>query len=98
MPIEYKEDILMDMTGRIYTREDIVRILDAKIEMEAKKWGTNYIYTRWAREDKDNKLAKYDMGEVILVESEWYYEDGMNFEIEYYSDSSIKRACYGYYD
>ena len=35
--------------GRTYTREDIVRILDADIEKNVRQWGTDYIYTRWAR-------------------------------------------------
>ena len=84
--------------GRTYTREDIVRILDADIEKNVRQWGANYIYTRWARENKEKVLAGYDAGIVVLVEKEYYHEAGMDFEIEYYSDGSTRDLCYGYCD
>lgn len=84
--------------GRIYTREDIVRILDADIESNVRQWGANYIYTRWARDHKDKVLADYDAGKVVLVEKESYYDHGMDYEKEYYSDGSVQDICYGWSD
>lgn len=88
----------MDKNGKIYTREDIVKALDANIDQNIKKWGENYIYTKWARERKDNILAKFDAGEVVMVEKEHYHEGGMDFEREFYSDGSTSDICYGYMD
>lgn len=89
---------MSEHAGRIYTREDIVRILDENIAKNVKQWGENYIYTEWAREAKERKLAEYDAGKVILVEKESYYDCGMDWEREYYSDGSIQNVCYGYSD
>lgn len=86
------------MESRNYTREDIVQILDADIEKNIHQWGKNYIYTKWAIEHKEDILNKYDTGEVVMVEKEWYCENGMEYEIEYYSDGSTKEICYGYCD
>ena len=84
--------------GRTYTREDIVRILDADIEKNVRQWGTDYIYTRWARENKEKILADYDAGMVVLVEKEWYCENGIEYKTEYYSDGSTRDLCYEYCD
>ena len=84
------------MTGRIYTREDIVKALDAHIAQNVEKWDENYIYTKWAREYKEETLDKYDAGEVVMVEKEYYCENGMEFIREFYSDGSTNEICYGY--
>ena len=86
------------MEGRNYTREDIVRILEKDVQANVKQWGADYIYTRWARRYRDEAIAKYDAGEVILVEKEPYYEHGMDFCREYYSDGSVRDVCYGWSD
>lgn len=86
------------MAGKVYTREDIVKALDADIAKNAKQWGENYIYTRWARENKDKTLAKYDAGEAVMVEKEWYCENGMEYIREFYSDGTTREICYGYMD
>lgn len=35
-----------------YTREELEALYDKEIAAEAKRWGEDYIYTRWAREQK----------------------------------------------
>ena len=84
--------------SRTYTREDIVRILDADIKKNVRQWGSDYIYTKWARERKECTLAQYDSGMVVLVEKDWYCKNGMEWETEFYSDGTTKEVCYGYMD
>lgn len=98
VPIKAEVEAKTKVEGRTYTREDIVRILDADIEANVRQWGADYIYTRWAREHKDSVLADYDAGKVVLVEKEPYHDHGMDFEREYYSDGTVKDACYGWTD
>ena len=85
-------------TGRNYTRDDIVRILDAKVEATAAQWGENYIYTRWAKDKMESDLAKYDAGEVITVETDTYIENCTEYERVYMSDGSVQTINYGYID
>lgn len=86
------------MAGKVYTRDDIVKALDANIDRNIRQWGEHYIYTEWARERKEKILAKFDAGEVVLVESSGYHKDGMDWETEFYSDGTTKEICYGYMD
>lgn len=86
------------MADKVYTREDIVKAMDADIARNVRQWGENYIYTKWARERKEKTLAKFDAGEVVLVEKCGYHEDGMDWETEFYSDGTTKEICYGYMD
>lgn len=84
--------------GRIYTRDDIVRILSDKVEATAAQWGENYIYTRWAKDKMTSDLAKYDAGKVIPVETETYIENSTEYEKVYMSDGTVKTVNYGYID
>ena len=88
----------MKKEGRHYTREDIVRILDNHIVAQAKQWGEDYIYTKWAREAKEKKLADYDAGKVIEVEREEYREYGMDCCDHFMSDGSVSISNFGYSD
>ena len=54
------------------TREDIVRLLDRNIKAQADHWGTDYIYTRWARAHKVKALDAYD---ISLSHEEWAYNN-----------------------
>lgn len=87
----------MEIKGRSYTREDIVRILDAEIKSAKERFSTSFWADRLIKY-KTITLGEYDAGMVVLVEREPYTEDGMDFEIEYYSDGSTKNVCYGYTD
>ena len=62
-----------------FSREEIEKIYDQKIAREAKKWGENYIYTKWARESKVKNLEQYDEGKVVAVYSNEYHLDGMDW-------------------
>lgn len=86
------------MKGRDYTREDIIKALDAHVAKNVKQWGEDYIYTRWAKEYREDTIARYDEGEVVMVEKEYCCEDGMEFIVEFYSDGSASKICYGYMD
>lgn len=86
------------MEGKVYTREDIVKALDAHVAQNAKQWGEDYIYTRWAKKYREETIAKYDAGEVVMVEKEYYRENGMEFIRKFYSDGSIGEISYGYMD
>ena len=88
----------MKKEGRQYTRADIVRILDCHIAAQAKQWGEDYIYTKWAREAKERKLADYDAGKVIEVEHEDYREHGMDWRDCFMSDGSVSTVNFGYSD
>lgn len=81
-----------------YSREEIERIFNNYVEGNAKHWGTDYIYTRWARESVAKRLAAFDTGEVIEVESDEYHKDRMDWKDTYYSDGTVDTACYGYTD
>lgn len=84
--------------GRTYTRDDIIRILNAQVEATAAQWGENYIYTRWAKDRMETQLAKYDAGEVIPVETETYIENSTEFEKVYMSNGTVQTVNYGYID
>ena len=84
--------------GRNYTRDNIVRILDAQVEATAAQWGENYIYTRWAKDKMASDLAKYDAGEVIPVETDTYIENSIEYERVYMSDGTVQTINYGYID
>lgn len=81
-----------------FSREEIEKIYDQKIAREAKKWGENYIYTKWARESKVKNLEQYDEGKVVAVYSNEYHLDGMDWADTYYSDGTKVTSCYGYTD
>lgn len=85
-------------TGRIYTREDIVSKLNEQVRQTEKQWGVDYIYSKWAREARDQKLAEYDSGKVIVVEKESYFENHMDFQDEFMSDGTVQTTCYGFSD
>ena len=84
--------------GRQYAREDIVRILDNHIAAQAKQWGEDYIYTKWAREAKERKLSDYDAGKTIEVEREEYHDCGMDYCDCFMSDGSVSTLNFGYSD
>lgn len=84
--------------GRVYTREDIVQILGEQVEATAAQWGENYIYTRWAKDKMMSDLAKYDAGEVIVVETDTYIEHGVENEVVFMSDGTVQVVNYGYID
>ena len=98
MPIEQKGIATMEVKGRIYTREDIVRVLDADIDYSAKQFGYYSYWAIRAREYKESALRDYDTGKVVFVEKEEYHENGMDYAILYYSDGSTSHECYGYSD
>lgn len=81
-----------------YSREEIRRIFNDYIEGQAKRWGIDYIYTKWARESTAKRLAAFDAGEVIRVESNEYHKDCMDWKDTYYSDGTVDTICYGYTD
>lgn len=84
--------------GRNYTRDDIVRILDEQVEATAAQWGENYIYTRWAKDARDEKLRRYDAGEVIPVETDTYIENCTEYERVFMSNGTVQTVNYGYID
>lgn len=84
--------------GRTYTREEIVSKLNADVAKEEKHWGVNSFWADMARNARERKLADYDSGKAIVVETEPYCENHMDFEDEYMSDGTVRTACYGFYD
>lgn len=84
------------------TREEVIQYLNQKVESTEKQWGVDYIYSKWARERRDELIGKYDAGEVIPVLTEEFVDSYGNgcgsFEDTLYSDGTVKTACYGYLD
>lgn len=84
------------------TRQEVLIYLNDEVEKNAKQWGEDYIYTRWARESRDKMLKKFDAGEVIPVYTASYVDSYGNGCGDYsdtlYSDGTVKTACYGYLD
>ena len=85
-------------TGRMYTRDDIVAILDNKVAKTEQQWGKDYTYSRWAREEREKTLAEYDAGKVICVERAPCVEKGRDLELLYMSDGTVRTVSYGYLD
>lgn len=81
-----------------FTREEIAAEYDKYIAAQAKQWGEDYIYTRWARESKAKRLKEYDSGKVVEVYSEECHRDGMDYVDRYYSDGTVDTSNYGYSD
>jgi hypothetical protein len=83
-------------------RNEVIRLLDEKVLATEKQWGMNYIYSEWAREDRDKKIEEFDAGKVILVKKEPFVDNYGNgtgdYEREIYSDGTVKTICYGYSD
>ena len=65
---------------------------------QAKQWGEDYIYTKWAREAKERKLSDYDAGKIIEVEREEYHDCGMDYCDCFMSDGSVSTLNFGYSD
>lgn len=84
------------------SRDEVVTMLNVKVEATEKQWGKDYIYSKWARENRDKLLEKFDAGEVIPVRTVQYnssYGNGTgDYEDVLYSDGSVKTCCYGYLD
>ena len=84
------------------TQEEVFAYLTEEVIKNAMQWGPDYIYTQWAREVRDKKMAQFKAGEVVEVYRESYvdsYGNGCgNFEDILYSDGSVKTACFGYLD
>lgn len=81
-----------------FSREEIEKFYNQKIERTAKQWGENGIYTKWARESKVKNLEQYDEGKVVAVYSNEYHLNGMDWVDTYYSDGTKVTGCYGYTD
>lgn len=84
------------------TEQEVFDFLNEEVEKQAKHWGPDYIYTKWARESRDEKLAKFKAGEVVPVYKESYvdkYGNGCGeYEDVLYSDGTVTTCCYGYSD
>lgn len=79
------------------SKETVEAVYERKIRQNAKQWGEDYIYTRWARESKVKALEAYDRGEVVYIDIiDRQYDNGYTTETELYSDGRIK--CAQYYD
>lgn len=81
-----------------YTREEVEAKLEEHVQKTAKQWGADYIYTKWAREAKEKKLAQFDSGEVVQVYDEDFRENSMDFTRNFYSDGTTDTTCFGYSD
>lgn len=84
------------------TRQEVLDFLNIKVEAEEKHWGKDYIYSKWARDRRDELIKKFDAGEIIPVQTIQYcdsYGNGTgDYEDTLYSDGSVKTACFGYAD
>jgi hypothetical protein len=84
------------------TEEEVIAMLDEEVADTVKQWGEDYIYSRWARENREKKLEKFRNGEVIEVKCVSYsaaYGNGTgNYDDVLMSDGTVKTYCYGYYD
>lgn len=82
------------MQGKTYTRDDIVRILDAKIQNEIDRMGEGSFWVKVYKNRKDHMLAQYDAGEKVLVEYDECVKNGVTYCTLYFSDGSIKETQY----
>lgn len=84
------------------TEAEVIAYLNKDVEKTEKKWGVNNIYSKWAREYRDEKLKAYKNGQIIEVGTIPYvdtYGNGTgNYEAILRSDGSVITVCYGYYD
>lgn len=84
------------------TEQEVYEYLSADVEDKVERWGENYIYTKWAKEWRDDQINRFRAGEVVRVASvEYtdYYGNGFgDYQDVLYSDGSVKTFCYGYSD
>ena len=84
------------------SEEEVLNYLNQKVEAEERHWGVDYIYARWARENRDKQMEKFRAGEVVPVLSISYvdkYGNGSgDYEDTLYSDGHVETACFGYLD
>ena len=84
------------------TEQEVIELLQEHVDATEKQWGVDYIYSEWARENRDKKLEEYRNGKVIEVKRESYvdkYGNGCgDYEDVLYSDGTVKTCCYGYLD
>lgn len=84
------------------TEQEVFDFLSLEVKKQAKHWGPDNIYTKWARESRNTNFAKFQAGEIIPVYKESYvsnYGNGCgDFEDVLYSDGTVKTFCYGYLD
>ena len=80
-------------------RDEVLAYLNEDVERNINQWGEDYIYTEWAKENRDKMLQEYDNGKVVKVYSEEYvdsYGSGCgNFMDTLYSDGHVETSCFG---
>ena len=85
-----------------FTRDELLIVFNDQVARTEKQWGKDNYYTDLERRWKDERLQKFDAGEVVLVESRSFvasYGNGCgDFQEEIYSDGHVKVACFGYLD
>lgn len=81
-----------------YTEQELIEKYDEAIARNAKQWGREYFYTEQARQAKERNLKDWHEGKVVLVYSEDYHADGMDWANSYYSDGTKRKICFGYMD
>ena len=84
------------------TEQEVYDYLSISVDRNAKQWGEDYIYTRWAKEHREKMMEKFRAGEVVPVHSESFVDSYGNgcgdYEDTLYSDGSVKTGCFGYLD
>lgn len=84
------------------TEQEVYEYLSENVESNARQWGENDIYTRWAREAREKKMAEFRSGKVVDVHHVSYCDSYGNGTGDYtdvlYSDGTVKTICYGYSD
>ena len=81
-----------------YNRTEIEGVYAKQIEKTAMQWGINGHYTNRVREYTEEKLKKFDNGEVVEVYNDSYHKDGMDWTDVFYSDGTKVTMCFGYDD
>jgi hypothetical protein len=80
------------------SRDELEEKLDIIVQNNARQWGKDHIYTKWAEQSKKDKLARFDGGEAVRFQIKAYHKDGMDWEKRYFSDGTTDNVCLGYND
>lgn len=81
-----------------FTKAELEKEYNRKIDKNSKEWGNDSIYTIWAREAKIKNMRDWEEGKIVKVYTEYYHSQGMDFGNIYYSDGTMITTCYGYDD
>lgn len=84
------------------SEQEVWDYLSQNVAATEKQWGTDNLYSEWARKAREEKMAEFHEGKVVSVCVDHYvdnYGNGCgNYTATLYSDGHVETACYGYLD